>query len=465
MNFGVTITKGASPWQVFGQKNGNADITISGNYFCIHLSPEVPIQFSEVLDKKVTVKARVAWEETNESAIPWQPCEAEDGKWSTTFKGLKAGGPYRIETYMEYEGWDGLSCTRGDMVHNIGVGDIFVIAGQSNAAGRAKNPIYDPPELGVSSLKSSGAWDIATHPLNETTNAVNIGHYENHNPGHSPWLHFAKLLKKRLGYPIGLVNCAYGGAPLRWWNPKENGALFDNMMTMLNQYDITPKAMLWCQGEAEGFENSGEDYLERFTDFVNCLRERFEGIPIINVQINRCVSEPAGEKLDTAWGRVREAQRKASHTIDRHYTIPSNDVALFDFIHNSAQGNLVVGERCANAALAEIYQKGGEWRAPEAISAILIDEKTVAVELSNIKNWINPLDVPASKLPFTAEDKDGLIEVTGYKQEDPKFVLTLSRPINGDAVLHGVWKMDSQTPIWDCMRMPMLSFYGLPIKK
>jgi len=66
---------------------------------------------------------------------------------------------------MEYQGWDGLSSTRGDMIHNIGVGDVFVVAGQSNAAGRAKNPVEDAPELGVHLLRDSGVWDLATHPL------------------------------------------------------------------------------------------------------------------------------------------------------------------------------------------------------------------------------------------------------------------------------------------------------------
>ena len=76
---------------------------------------------------------------TGESVVPWTECTVLDSEnWTITFPQVPAGGLYRIETYMDYEGWDGLSCTRGDMVHNVGVGDVFVIAGQSNAAGRAK---------------------------------------------------------------------------------------------------------------------------------------------------------------------------------------------------------------------------------------------------------------------------------------------------------------------------------------
>ena len=177
------------------------------------------------------------------------------------------------------------------MVHNLGVGDIFVVAGQSNAAGRSKNTIEDSPELGVHLLRDSGVWALATHPLGETTGSVHIGHFENHNPGHTPWLHFAKLLKRELGYPIGLVMSAYGGAPLRWWNPEENGSLHCNMLEQLADYRIHPKAVLWYQGEAEGYENAAESYLARFTQYVAALRRDLAqpDLPVITVQVNRCM--------------------------------------------------------------------------------------------------------------------------------------------------------------------------------
>ena len=264
MQYGVTITGGVSPWQIFQQDaNGVAAIHLTGVCHRIRLSQELPLTFTPIESGHVTVKARVALESSGENIIPWTVCSVtDDSAWEITFPAVPAGGSYRIETYMEYDGWDGLSCTRGDMVHNVGVGDVFVVAGQSNAAGRAKDPVDDPPEIGVHLLRNSGKWDLATHPLGDTTASVHTGHFENHNPGHTPWLHFAKILKRELGYPIGIVMSAYGGAPLRWWNPEENGALTKNMLEQLNEYDLHPKAMLWYQGEAEGFENSAETYFD-----------------------------------------------------------------------------------------------------------------------------------------------------------------------------------------------------------
>ncbi len=469
MDFGVTITAGAKPWQIFQQgADGTAAIHLTGMYHLVHLSPELPLAFENVAHRKTTVKARVASESTSESVIAWQEATVlDDERWEITFSHVPAGGLYRIETYMDYEGWDGLSCTRGDMVHNIGVGDVFVIAGQSNAAGRAKNPVADEPELGIHVLRSDAEWDLATHPLGETTNAVHVGHYENHNPGHSPWLHFAKILKRSLGYPIGLVPCAYGGAPLRWWNPEENGALFDNMLAMLKDYSLHPKAMLWYQGEAEGYENAADTYLERFTAFVHHAREALDrpDLPVLTVQLNRCVENPS-EALDRQWGMVREAQRQAWHTIPHVTVVPAADVAMYDFIHNSSEGNLVIGERCARAALAECYGRAVDWMAPEPDAVILAASDTVRLHFSRIRNWLNPFGVPAECLPFEAEDDKGLVKPIAYDTGNDSLTITFARPLGEKARLHGAWRMNPGMAIpSDCMRMPMLSFYGVPILK
>ena len=306
MDFGVTIERGAVPWQIFQQdRNGRAAIALSGSCRRIRQSFELPLTFEEVDAGAVTVKARIALESSGESVCPWTECRVEpDLRWSVEFS-VPAGGLYRVETYMEYAGWDGLSSTRGDMVHHIGVGDVFVAAGQSNAAGRAKNPVEDPPELGVHLLRPSGRWDLAVHPMGETTGAVHLGHFENHNPGHCPWLHFARLLKRELGYPIGIVMSAYGGAPLRWWNPEENGALCGNMLRQLADYDLHPKGILWYQGEAEGYENGAETYLDRFSAFVQALRGSLgqPDLPVVTVQLNRCMTPCVGDGPSGPEGR------------------------------------------------------------------------------------------------------------------------------------------------------------------
>lgn len=469
MDFGVTITGGVSPFQIFQQnERGTACIHVSGKCRRIHLSQELPLTFTPVESGKVTVKARVALESSGENIVPWTLCNVQnDAQWDVTFAEVPAGGPYRIETYMDHEGWDGLSCTRGDMVHHIGVGDVFVIAGQSNAAGRAKDPVEDPPEIGVHLLRDSGKWDLAAHPLGETTGSAHLGHFENHNPGHTPWLHFAKILKRTLGYPIGLVMCAYGGSPLRWWNPAENGALTKNMLEMLADYDLHPKAMLWYQGEAEGFENSAETYFDRFSAFVASVRSALgqPELPVITFQLNRQFCE-CGLELDRQWGIVRQAQADAMRRLKNVWTLVTQDVAMFDFIHNAASGNLVLGERAAKCALNTLYGKQRDWKAPEVTKAVLTAPDTVELFFDRIYNWINPFDPPASLLPFEAEDAEGFAKPVSYETRTETLVLRFDRPLGKDAVLHGAWRSNpGQIVPWDCMRFPIMAFYGLPVTR
>ena len=60
MDFGVTITGGVSPWQIFQQnESGTARIRVFGNCRRVHLSQELPLQFSPVSSGKVTA-AQVA---------------------------------------------------------------------------------------------------------------------------------------------------------------------------------------------------------------------------------------------------------------------------------------------------------------------------------------------------------------------------------------------------------------------
>ena len=469
MDFGVTITDGVSPWQIFQQnEQGFTRIRISGKCRRIHLSQELPLAFTPVESGKVTVKARVALESSGENIVPWTLCSVkDDSAWTVDFDRVPAGGPYRIETYMEYEGWDGLSCTRGDMVHHVGVGDVFVIAGQSNAAGRAKDPVEDAPEIGVHLLRDSGVWDLAAHPLGETTGSVHLGHFENHNPGHTPWLHFAKILKRTLGYPIGLVICAYGGSPLRWWNPEENGALTKNMLEMLGQYDLHPKAMLWYQGEAEGFEHSAETYFDRFAAFLAAVRSALKqpDLPVITFQLNRQFSECALQ-LHRQWGTVRQAQRDAMYRLKDVWTLASQDVEMFDFIHNAASGNLVLGERAAKCALSNLYGKQRDWKAPEVVKAVLLAPDKVELRFDRIYNWINPFDPPAALLPFEAEDAEGFVKPVAYETRTDTLALTFARPLGANAVLHGAWRSNPGPIVpWDCMRYPLLAFYGMPITR
>ena len=114
---------------------------------------------------------------------------------------IPAGGPYRVETCMKNGTASSFQeALRGDMIHQVYVGDLFVIAGQSNAAGYGKDPVEDGPELGVSLFGQRGIWELASHPLNDSTDSIYEQITERMNPGRSPYLHFAKYYKTQTSH-------------------------------------------------------------------------------------------------------------------------------------------------------------------------------------------------------------------------------------------------------------------------
>ena len=121
-----------------------------------------------------TVEIRLVREETGtpvNASLDWRAVETgSDGTWRGDLGPVPAGGPYRLETRFNPKGNKlGEWSLRGDMRHFLGVGDLWIIAGQSNASGYGRAPYEDAPELGLHMLRHNGSWTLASHPLSDAT--------------------------------------------------------------------------------------------------------------------------------------------------------------------------------------------------------------------------------------------------------------------------------------------------------
>ncbi len=468
VKYGACITSGAQNWQVYQQTDGFCDIPLAGTWARHRLDFEPPLVFRPIAQGDVCVRARIVREDDGQIIAGWMDCNVmDDGTWTMTIPRVPAGGPYRLETTMTYAGCDGLSVTRGDIIHHLGVGDIFIIAGQSNAAGRAKEPVYDPPSPNVRQVSARGEWDIATHPMADETGAIFTGHYANANPGHNPYIAFAKRLSAVLGYPIGLVMTAYGGAPLRWWNPRENGALFDEMIAISRAFCPKVRGILWYQGEGDAMEYTGDTYFGRFKQFVTATRNAFSdpALPFLTVQLGRLTNAPTA-RMDLHWGLVREAQRKAAEVISGVYAVPALDLPLYDNVHISAAGNLVLARRLSDAALCELYSRDIAWKAPQVTNAEATPDGRLLLTLSPILTKLYLFFSPAASLPFTMEDDEGQLQPAAYEEVGAnQLLLSFARRAEPGMRLHGAWQGNppGQIPC-DTAGLPMFAFYGLVIR-
>ncbi|MFW6062107.1 MAG: sialate O-acetylesterase, partial [Planctomycetota bacterium] len=357
---------------------------------------------------------------------------------------------------------------RGDMRHFLGVGDLWVIAGQSNSAGYGKGPYCDPPELGVHLLDNALRWRLATQPLNESTDTAHVANTEAANPGHGPWLHFGRLLLQQTCVPVGLVQVSLGGSALSRWNPAEDGdsGLHELMVETVRYCGGRVRGILWYQGETDGNPEQGETYLERFEAAVAAWREALgdPALPVLTVQLNRSQG-PSSAGSDRGWSLVREAQRQAARRDENIAVVPAIDCGMSDHVHNDPQGNMVLAQRTADAARAIAWGLDVDWKAPDVAGARRTKgDAVIELTFENVRYRLANNDNAA--VAFRVEDEQGEVGVRKVQHTgDEHLRLHLDRPLEGSAVVHGAWGADPpRAPYDDVRHMPILGFADLPVE-
>ena len=406
MNCSFMIDKSVENWEIVQQSNGFAYIDLCGTY--------------EQGESDAELIVRVFDEFTDEPMTEWERVSVFGNQWNTKIK-LQAGGPYRLEIRIwNREGWK-VRAQLAHAVHHFCVGDVYIVAGQSNAIGTGHGELYEAPEIGVHTLRNCKYWDLATNPMYDGRGC------------HSPNLAFAKRLKKTLNYPIGIIPCAYGGSSLSQWLPQEDGLFYKEMIEAVSGKSV--KGMIWYQGESEGMACNSENYLERFTSFVNTVRDELHNpeLPIITVQVGRHTDDfENGTEMDRHYDAVREAQRQAAKTLENVYVIPSIDLGrMTDGIHNSKSSNLLLGERCARLALYKIYGKGIDPSAPDLIYAEKTDCNIITLKFSNVEDTLMAYHVTnPERFPIAVEDKNGGNKIESFSISKDTIVLTCNRDID-----------------------------------
>ena len=461
--FGVIIENGIKDWQIIQHENGYGNINLNGNY-------QVPQAALNVGVKSATPIIRVLSEDDNSQIIPWSKVDfvsSEDGMsgtWEITLQ-LLAGGLYRIETGLDTKstkpdlGW----IFRGDVRLHIGVGDIFIIAGQSNSSGYGKDSAMDPPNLFVHLYRNRSAWDLACHPINESTFTDNSPNTEMGISGVSPYISFRKAFHQLSHFPVGLISTALGGTPISRWDISQKGDLFHNMLNKTKECGNKAAGVLWYQGCSDTTPAQAAAYYENFQRLVLETRKELGfDIPFFTFQLNRQIN---GEN-DQCWGIVREAQRKAVQNISGVYILPTINCSLSDGIHNNAHSSMMLGEKMAKLCGNILYQTS-EFLAPDIEKAVLKDHE-IQVFFQNMKRGFVMISKSPSDSGFLVKDSKGVIPLTGYGPDEnqPNVLnLILKRLPQGDTTLSFAWEANpTTTPILDEVTyLPPLSFYQYPV--
>jgi hypothetical protein len=448
---GPVILEGPPSWSIIQQLEGRATIEVSGT-----------CPFPDGDTRKYDIQIRIVGEADAGVIVPWISCEIQGHQeWRISIPHVPVGGLYRLESCLRVYSEGGHlpeKSVRGDMIRHMGVGDLWVIAGQSNAAGYGQGPFFDPPELGVHLFGTDKRWDLAVHPLNG----------EGFNTAHSPMLIFAKAIYRETRIPIGLVQASKAGSPLKNWNPDEEGSLYRSMLDKIQAVGGRIRGILWDQGNSDCHADVAESYLKRFETVVGYWRQELANpnLPVLTVQMNRSKGA-AYPNSDMFYGMVREAQRQASLRNSDVHVIPATDCALTDAVHHSPAGNALIGERLARTALSFVYQKTRYYRAPNLVVAEFQTDgaiHSVMLEFDNVSGRLLANNL-RGKL-FAVEDSAGIAEVSEWRIcGRNRIAITLERPLREQAYIHGAYEMNpcSSVPVDSDTYLPFLSFYRHPV--
>jgi pimeloyl-ACP methyl ester carboxylesterase len=272
------------------------------------------------------------------------------GPFGKGYPRLKTGGPYRLDIRLVRQGREVARARR----EGILVGDLYLLAGQSNMVGRAPLKGVLGGEARVAMLAAEDVWMEAREPLHEgrkRADGVEIGA--------GLGLAFARELVRRTGVPVGLIPCAKGGTSLAEWSPAQRAAgrrsLYGNLVGRARLAGGPFRGVLWYQGENDaGNLGAAATYGERWAEFVKQLREDLgqAELPVYTAQLGRYAVEPKPE-LVAGWNTVREAQRQAALTVAGTAVVATVDLTLTDSIHLDGEALQELGRRFAGVVLGE----------------------------------------------------------------------------------------------------------------
>ncbi|MDR2390104.1 MAG: sialate O-acetylesterase [Planctomycetota bacterium] len=481
---GVWITQGPADWQIVQRRLDNtADLVLTGTW----LAPG---------DRLGTVEIRLVDESRQCPAakhLDWTNADSNSNRtWRHVIENIPAGGLYRLETRLRLAGdpWP----LAGDQIHHLGVGDLWIIAGDDNAVGFGRGAVDDQPELGVHLFRLNERWTLASHPIHDSTGIRKDRFFSPSSTGHSPWLSFARLIRRGTGIPIGLIPAANEGSSLDAWHNRKRGgespalanllslvhlassfsdfanfSLHDGAISKIKKPVQPPGAVagcVWHQGYADcRYEGMARNYRMAFREFAARLRTALEAprLPLIICQLNRVIGVgKIGES--NLWGVTREAQRAAGYDIDFTAVIPTLDAGLSDGLHNSSAGNMLVGERAAQAALGLVYGKNLTWRFPDFKSAWFEKGKRnqIALEFEHVSGELRP--VAGEITSFTVTDTAGgapirKIVLTGKK----RILIQLNRELKEKPVISFCSSHNPALAFVDDNNCPPLAFANVAI--
>ena len=360
--------------------------------------------------------------------------------------GIPAGGPYTLE--VELRGGGVKSAT------GLLVGDLWVMAGQSNMDGCAKLVDLEPPSRMVHAFYHDDAWGVAKDPLCRVLDSRDPVHWPAPDAdiealraqdrafreyGGSIGVRFGKEICKIAGVPVGLLVCSHGGTSMEQWDPQkksEGGAsLYGSMLRRVNACGGKVAGVIWYQGESDANPEAARLYKDRMKALVAAMRSDFGSprLPFLYVQIGRFFMDEIANS-PVSWNQIQQAQLELASEIDNVAMAAAIDSTMSDVIHNDSISCRRLGVRLAELARALAYEKRGALGlAPDKVRFEDDARMEVRITYKNVRGKLAP---SSHVWGFFVEDADGTrVPLVSAKANGSKVFLRLAHSVQSGARL------------------------------
>ncbi|MCX6219131.1 sialate O-acetylesterase [Spirosoma sp.] len=204
---------------------------------------------------------------------------------STAFHGqvTVSAGWYRLDVRSR----SGRTITAQTQVNRVGVGEVFIIAGQSNAEGGFQRPpsSVDDRVMCVDFRQDSLSEQLIPLQFSHISYGTSIG------PSQPPHIYsiLGDKLAQRLNVPILFLGAALGGTSSADWQQSaagnmgtgRNSAVYRRMGAVLLHYVTRTgaRAVLWHQGESD-LHSSTQTYFDNIKYVIEKSRQQLGGKPL-----------------------------------------------------------------------------------------------------------------------------------------------------------------------------------------